>query len=273
MKQELNKNISTFTKSSKLIIVIVSFIQLLFTLLAIDRLKGEFGYIVVPVFVIATLFLLIIFFKIAYKWLKVLMVICLLLASVRLVINYEVFSKRLIEKTLNKIRGVSEITVIVGPGISLFDSDFLIDLEANLSEKQGVDSLFIYGIDELNHGVIVFEAKDNICRHLGVSVTDVTRYVDSLLRSEQDIRMNDFHMIKYEKYPLVALGDFMYKNEKYKPEIFKNAEECNVHIDEFEIKYVIYCSSETESRLRSDIESYFSLLAKESPFDRCLKIE
>jgi hypothetical protein len=201
------------------------------------------------------------------------MLTCLLLASVKLVINYEVFSEKSIDRTLNKIRGISEITVVVDQGIYPVDPNFLIDLEANLSEKQGVDSLFIYGIDELNHGVIVFEAKDNICRHLGVSVTDVTRYVDSLLRTEQDIRMNDFYMIKYEKYPLVALGDFLYKNEKYKPEIFKNAEECNVHIGEFEIKYVIYCSSETESRLRSDIESYFSLLAKESPFGGCLKIE
>ncbi|MCG8582750.1 MAG: hypothetical protein MI866_22695 [Bacteroidales bacterium] len=167
-------------------------------------------------------------------------------------------------------RQVKEIAVIINPGINPHDELFLMDLEKKLSSIHGVDSLFIYGITGLNASEIVFKPKEEMCNHYGLKGIDVVKYADSVYTTSSEFDYKDLEMIRYENIPIRALVDINLSSIDYKPEIFRNGKE---NINENEVKYVLYYTSEVEEELKESLSHYFDSIKKGAQLNISVRIE
>ncbi len=274
LKQLFNKKkLKSIKGYQRLILLIAPFVQLYFSIISIELFNYNLEYFAIGLSFIATFILLVIFFKIAPNWLKVLMIVCILIALFKLISIDNHFNKNSIKRVINKINGVSEITVTVSRGIYPHDKLALKDLEKKLSSIQGVDSLFIYGLSDLNYTKILFKSKDQLCHHYGVDRLDVVKYADSIYASTEQFNTSYFFNLKYKEIPLSALVDMNLITAKYKPELFKNERNSGVLIKENEIKFILHCSSKTENTLRTSLQKYIDSTAKDLPLDMIVKLE
>jgi hypothetical protein len=270
IKQTLSKyKLESIGGVKHLVLLIVPFLQLTFSLLIVGRLKRYttnwfVEFCVVGFSLIAAVFLLWIFFRIARKWLKIVMSLYVLFFFVKLTSIYGDFDTKSIAKALNNLTANGQITVILRENNGL-PEEIYIDLEKRISAMSNVDSLFIYSDMELDIPEISFKVNDEICSQLEIQSLDVKKYADSIIASASVLSKECFIQnsgYRYKEHPLSLLGDFYIHPVRYKPEIFRHPKEDNKLINENEDRFVIYCSTKKEKQLRMQIESYF----KDIPF-------
>lgn len=268
-------------KKSKPIITAAAFVQFLFCLIVLNTSDNYFHesttfYLAFFSCSLALCLLLILFFRIATKTLKVSLFIYMPCTLILFLWHNGVFDTISINDSKTRIKDKVHFEILVNVGNTPFDvSKLYIDLEQHISSLPDVDSVFIVGVDKLAVPVLEFAVNEEVCKATGISSTEFKGFIDSVMTlSPPADRYRELDTLKFKGIPINAHSfvSVSVKSVDYKKNFIKPRNEDD-HLDENEAKFLVYCLCDKQNSIIEKIVDQLDSLRSFLPHELAITIQ
>lgn len=267
------KNMRVYNKKLQSIFTFAPFVQILFCLAILKTTNNFFDesmifYLAFFTCVVAFLLVLIPFFWIARKAIKIGLLIYMPFTITMFIWYNGLFENISIKNFKNIFKDKSYIEIAVDVGNHPFDyTKFYIELEQFISANQGVDSVFLIGLDELNVSVLGFSVNEDFCDAMGISIAEPVWFIDSIMTlSPPAYRYEEFDTLKFKGIPIEAFLSVYIKLVDYKPNLIKPKRE-DEKLGKNEVKYLVYSQPQNQDFIMEKLKDQFDSLKQFLPYD------
>ncbi len=262
-----------YSKKLQTIIAVAPFVQMLFCLAFLNTTSNFFNestvfYIAFVTCFVALLLILIAFFRIAKKTVKIGLLIYMPFILILFMWHNGMFDNISTRNIKSAFKSKDYFEVLVNVGDHPFDNvKFYIDIEQSISANPYVDSVFLIGLDELKVSVLGFSVNERVCDAMGISIAEPVWFIDSIMTlSPPAHRYYELDTLKFRGISIKAFLGCSCRLEDYKKNLIipRREDDC---LAENEVIFLVYCLSKKQEFIEEKLVAQFDSLKQFLPHD------